>query len=111
MSTIKKLVLTYGRNKGREYLLSEGENLIGRADPDSDEILAVDLDEDDLEAKVSRQHAVICIEGNEATLEDLGSLNGTFIKGDSLERLEAGTKRALRAGDEIVVGKVSLRCE
>ncbi|NMC62686.1 MAG: FHA domain-containing protein [SAR324 cluster bacterium] len=111
MSINAKLVLTYGKHKGKEFPLKDGENLIGRIDPDSDEALAIDLDEDDIEAKVSRQHAVVCLEDDKATLEDLGSLNGTFVKKADLRRLESGEKYTLRSGDEFIIGKVSLRYE
>ena len=111
MSINAKLILSLGKNKGKEFFLKEGENLIGRRDPDSDEVLAVDLDEDDVEAKVSRQHAVICLEGTKATLEDLGSLNGTFVKEGNLRKLEAREKYPLRSGEDIIIGKVSLRYE
>lgn len=109
MNRNAKLVVNLGKNKGKEFLLEAGENLIGRADPDSDEPLAVDLDEEDVDAKVSRQHAVICIEETGVTLEDLGSLNGTFIRKGELQKLQPGDKHLLKAGDEVVVGKISLR--
>lgn len=111
MSNTARLVLLIGKNKGKEFALADGENLIGRADPDSEEVLAVDLDEEDVEAKVSRQHAVILLESNHAFLEDLGSLNGTFVKTGELTQLPAGTRHELHSGDEFVVGKVSLRFE
>jgi DNA-binding winged helix-turn-helix (wHTH) protein len=73
--TIRKAVLpaTGGHwlvgPRGRVELQS-GEHTIGR-DPDSE----VRLDEVD----VSRRHARICIDGALATIEDLGSKNGTFV--------------------------------
>jgi DNA-binding winged helix-turn-helix (wHTH) protein len=54
------------------YPLMEGENVVGRAD---DCKVSVKL------ASVSRYHAVITIHGREATLRDLGSKNGTFLRG------------------------------
>jgi DNA-binding winged helix-turn-helix (wHTH) protein len=74
-----------------EVLLGEGENLIGRA-PDA----AVSIDSN----KVSRLHARILIDGVTATLEDLGSKNGTFLNG---ERIEAHV--TLSDGDEIRIGR------
>ena len=50
--------------------LSEGENLLGR-DPDAR--VRIDV------TGVSRRHARIVLCGGEATLEDLGSKNGTFV--------------------------------
>jgi len=60
----------------REYPLVEGENLIGRA-PDAE--VRIDSPE------VSRRHARIVVEGATATLEDLGSKNGTYLRGRRLD--------------------------
>lgn len=51
--------------------LSEGEHVLGR-DPD----LALFFDS----PSVSRRHALLRIDGHDATIEDLGSKNGTFIR-------------------------------
>ena len=76
----------------REIALREGENLLGRLD----EGVAW------LESPtVSRRHARIVVADGQATLEDLGSKNGTFVKG---ERVTAG--RVLADGDEILLGRV-----
>lgn len=74
--------------------LGEGEHLLGR-DPD----LELFLDS----PGVSRRHALIRIAGDQATLEDLGSKNGTFV---AERRLEAPTR--LVDGDIIRVGSVQL---
>ena len=74
--------------------LEEGEHVIGR-DPDVEIFLN--------SAGVSRRHARIGISTGQATIEDLGSKNGTFV-GD--ERVE-GT-RSLGDGDVIGVGSVKL---
>jgi len=74
--------------------LEEGEHVIGR-DPDVEIFLN--------SAGVSRRHARIGISTGRATIEDLGSKNGTFV-GD--ERVE-GT-RSLGDGDVIGVGSVKL---
>jgi DNA-binding winged helix-turn-helix (wHTH) protein len=74
--------------------LEEGEHLIGR-DPDAEIFLNA--------AGVSRRHARIGISAGRATIEDLGSKNGTFV-GD--ERVEGA--RSLGDGDIIGVGSVKL---
>ena len=56
----------------RQVALIEGENILGR-EPDA----AVCFDS----VMVSRRHARVRIAGREAVLEDLGSKNGTFIRG------------------------------
>ena len=78
----------------REIPLAEGDNVIGR-DPAA-EILIDD-------AKVSRQHSRIRVEGDRAVLEDLASRNGTFRNGKKIER-----PAVLADGDEIGVGRVCL---
>lgn len=57
---------------GHKFVLANGENVLGR-DPEAEVFL------DD--AAVSRRHARITVRGSRATLEDLGSKNGTFLDG------------------------------
>ena len=76
----------------RQIPLFEGDNIIGRA-PDA----AVWLEA----PGVSRHHARIRLEGDQVTIEDLGSKNGTFVAG---ERLTAPV--ALADGDQIRVSSV-----
>jgi hypothetical protein len=52
---------------------------------------------------VSRNHAEIRVEGNGWVVEDLGSSNGTFMKGEKIE-----APYALEVGDEIGMGKFSI---
>jgi len=62
---------------GREIALDDGEHVIGR-DPSSD--VWVDR------KSVSRRHARIVVSRGQATLEDLGSRNGTFVEKRRVER-------------------------
>jgi FHA domain len=75
--------------------LHEGANVIGR-----EEGVAAWIQS----ASVSRQHARIVVSGGKATLEDLGSKNGTFFRG---ERITSPV--VLANGEEIRVGVVSMR--
>ena len=68
-----------GGRKGQEFPLEDGNNLVGRWDPETGSFPEVDLDADDPEAKISRKHALIRIEGGKITVEDIGSLNGTYV--------------------------------
>jgi len=79
---------------GSRITLEEGEHVLGR-DPDVEIFLN--------SAGVSRHHARIRISAGRATIEDLGSKNGTFV-GD--QRVE-GT-RSIGDGDIIGVGAVKL---
>ena len=80
---------------GSRAALRDGAHLIGR-DPD----LELFLDA----ANISRHHARITIAGDRATIEDLGSKNGTFV---GERRLEAATP--LTDGDAIRIGSITLR--
>ena len=79
---------------GGRAALTDGEYVLGR-DPD----LELFLDAED----VSRRHARITIAGGEATIEDLGSKNGTFV---SDRRVDSPTR--LANGASIRVGSVRL---
>ena len=74
--------------------LADGEHVLGR-DPD----LELFLDSPD----VSRHHARIRIAGDQATIEDLDSKNGTFVTD---RRLDAAAR--LVDGDSIRMGSVRL---
>ncbi len=79
---------------GRTFPLAEGENLLGRA---SDARVSIDL------ARVSRHHARIVVDRGKAEIEDLGSKNGTFLRGQSVK-----AKAELADGDEICIGSAIL---
>ncbi|RIL09639.1 MAG: hypothetical protein DCC75_06070 [Proteobacteria bacterium] len=91
------------------FELKEGDNLIGRLDAADKVHPEIDLEPYDFDAKVSRRHALISRKGSIATVEDLGSLNGTFVN-RSL-RLERGVRYELRPGDELLVGRVIFKFE
>jgi DNA-binding winged helix-turn-helix (wHTH) protein len=78
----------------REIALREGENLIGR---DENSVLWID------DALVSRRHSRIVIDESGAVLEDLGSKNGTFLRGT---RIQSPARLADR--DLIGVGPASM---
>ncbi|HTY41861.1 MAG TPA: FHA domain-containing protein [Thermoanaerobaculia bacterium] len=78
----------------REIALADGENILGRG---ADSLVWIDAQ------SVSRRHARLVIASGLATLEDLGSKNGTFVNGI---RLTAPV--ALRDGDELRVGSIPM---
>ena len=96
------LTITRGGTVGKVFELQAGDNLVGRWDPDSGSFPEVDMENDDPEARISRKHALIKF-GTELTIEDIGSLNGTFVNRG--QRLEPGSPVSLKDGDEIIVGK------
>ena len=93
--------------KDQECPLEDGNNLVGRWDPETGAFPEVDLDADDPEAKISRKHALIRIAEGKITVEDIGSLNGTYVNRGS--RLQPGTPVELKTGDEIIIGKTFLK--
>jgi DNA-binding winged helix-turn-helix (wHTH) protein len=80
--------------EGREVALRAGAHVLGRV---VDGLTRIDS------SSVSRRHAMIVIEDGAATLEDLGSKNGTFLRG---KRISAPTP--LVDGDEFRLGRVRI---
>ena len=80
---------------------------IGRLDPASASFPDIDLTSDGgLEKGVSRRHAKITRRGNEVFIEDLGSINGTFL---NRKKLTPYLPQAMKSGDELQLGKLILR--
>jgi hypothetical protein len=102
-----KLSVVRGGRKGQEFPLEDGNNLVGRWDPETGSFPEVDLDADDPEAKISRKHALIRIDGGKITIEDIGSLNGTYV--NRQPRLSPGSPAELKSGDEVIIGKTFLK--
>ena len=75
---------------GREHALLDGEHVVGR-----DENLTLTLKS----PTVSRRHARIVIAGNVALLDDLGSKNGTYMRGQRVV-----SPVPLADGDRIRIG-------
>ena len=76
----------------REFHLREGENIVGR---DRDAAIRIDA------ASISRRHARIIVSGEQVTLEDLGSKNGTSLRGKRIRLAR------LNDGDMIEFGTVA----
>jgi FHA domain len=102
-----KLSVVRGGRKGQEFPLEDGNNLIGRWDPETGSFPEVDLDADDPEAKISRKHALIRIDAGKITIEDIGSLNGTYV--NRQPRLSPGSPAEIKSGDEVIIGKTFLK--
>lgn len=66
------LTIIKGPQTGSSFVLDQNEVSIGR-DPSSGVFLN--------DMTVSRHHALLKVNGNIATIEDLGSLNGTWVDG------------------------------
>lgn len=78
----------------RQIPLLPGENILGRS---AEARVTLDL------GRVSRHHARIVVNNGRAVLEDLGSKNGTFVRGQLVTN-----PAELADGDEICIGPVVL---
>lgn len=87
------LISIRGAMSGSRYLLDEDKVTVGR-DPSSDIFL------DD--GTVSRHHAVFVREDGRYSIEDVGSLNGTYVNRQRVD------KQQLKNGDELMIGKFRL---
>jgi hypothetical protein len=92
------LVGSSGARAGQRIPLPEGSVAIGR-----DVTSTIAFPEDQA---VSRQHARIGIANGVATLEDLGSANGTFLNG-----LKVASPTPISGGDELKFGAQVFRVE
>jgi hypothetical protein len=86
------LVVRSGGGRAGEHFIPQGERTTVGRSPDCDIFL------DDV--TVSRKHAVLVQADGTFSIEDLGSLNGTFV---NRKRIESPTK--LQSGDEVQIGK------
>ena len=100
-----RLIAVRGQRVGVDYPIYEGKNYIGRsADTPAD--IDLTMQEPEEQVWASRHHAVITFDGGQLELEDLNSLNGTFV---NRVRLHPGQRRRLVANDVIAIGTVHLR--
>lgn len=77
----------------REIDLGEGENIVGR-----ERNVAVRIDS----PSISRSHARIIVSGDGATIEDLGSKNGTALNGRRIRNA-----RPIADGDRVTFGTIA----
>jgi hypothetical protein len=87
------LVVRKGPEVGERFYVDRPELSIGR-DP------ACDIFLNDI--TVSRRHAVLELAGDEVSVADAGSLNGTYVNGVSVERAQ------LRTGDALQIGRFQM---
>lgn len=104
-----KLIIMRGGTQGKEFPVEGEVTAIGRWDPDGGAFPEIDLTNDDIEAKISRKHARILYREGKYLLEDMGSLNGTYINRGA--RLIPGEPQEIRHGDELIMGKTFFRFE
>jgi FHA domain len=100
-----KLIVVRGQRIDVQYPLYPGKNYLGRTD---DKPVDIDLDDQEAPDRIwcSRQHAVITFENGTLSIEDLNSLNGTFV---NRTRVHPGQVRDLHENDVIQVGTVHMK--
>ena len=79
----------------QEFDLRQGENIVGR-----ERDAAIRLDQ----PSISRHHARIIISGDQAAVEDLGSKNGTSVRGKRVRGVHP-----LSDGDALLFGTVAAK--
>jgi hypothetical protein len=99
------LVVLRGEKIDMQYPIYPGKNFIGRTD---EKPVDIDLECQERADQIwtSRQHAVITFEHDLMTIEDLNSLNGTFV---NRARVHPGQLRTLQVNDIIQCGTVQMR--
>lgn len=84
-----------------------GESTIGRADPVTGIRPDIDLGEVDVDRSVSRRHAkIVEHEGGWAVLEEVGTVNGTFVNDT---RIQTGVPHPIADGDRVRIGLVNMK--
>ena len=78
-----KLVAVGGKLRGKEIVLTEGTNTLGRG-MDVDHQVSID--------GVSKKHFSITVNKDSCFIEDLGSSNGTFVNGKLIKKASVGSK-------------------
>jgi tRNA A-37 threonylcarbamoyl transferase component Bud32 len=101
-----KLIVAGTTELDATFALERENSLLGRSDPHSNIFPEVDLSKFDRETKVSRRHARIRRQGDTYLIEDLGSVNGTWI--NDAVRLAPNQPRALESGDRLRLGETTL---
>jgi hypothetical protein len=89
-----KLVAVGGKLRGKEFILNEGENIIGRS-AECDHPIAVE--------GISKKHLLVTVNGDSIFAEDLGSANGTLVNGKIIKKM------TLNDGDQIALPNLILR--
>ena len=100
-----KLIVLRGMRIGAEFPVYEGRNTVGRF---ADKPVDIDLVSQESVEQIwcSRQHAVLTFDKASVSIEDLNSLNGTWVNG---VRMHAGQPKLLCHGDVVQIGTVQMK--
>lgn len=89
------IIVTHEDNEVDEFEFESGHEIISIGRRSDNDVSIPNL-------SISGSHAKICLEGDQAFLEDLNSTNGTYVNGEVVKR------RAIYNGDDIILGKIRL---
>ncbi len=100
-----RLEVVRGEKLGASFPVLEGRNVVGRM---VNSPVDIDLTGQEPPERVwtSRQHACVIFDGKTVILEDMNSLNGTFV---NRQRVFPGQQRVLQPNDVVQIGTVQLR--
>jgi hypothetical protein len=100
-----KLLVLRGERIDVQYTVYPGKNYIGRTD---EKPVDIDLENQEPADRIwsSRQHAMINFENGQITIEDLGSLNGTFV---NRNRINPNEPKLIQENDVVQIGTVQLK--
>jgi predicted Zn finger-like uncharacterized protein len=91
------LAVIEGPARGQVFRLTKARTILGRSGAD---IVLYD-------PEVSRKHCVIEVRGSSATLTDLGTANGTFVAGKTIQNCELKHLASFRIGATTMVFTVT----
>jgi PAS domain-containing protein len=86
-----KLVAVGGKLRGKEFVLNEGENILGRS-AECDHTISID--------GISKKHLRVTVNDETLFAEDLGSSNGTLVNGKVIKKI------TLKDGDKVALPNV-----
>ena len=98
-----QLIVEAGSGGTAEFWVEKDVALVGRASPSDGVEPDVDLTEVDPNRLVSRRHALISRRKGGFVIEDLESVNGTYLNG--VQRLQPHAQTLLRDGDQVSFGE------
>lgn len=101
-----QLIVEVGSGGIAEFWVEKDVALIGRSSPADGVVPDVDFTDVDPNRLVSRRHAFILRKRGGFIVEDLESVNGTYLNG--VQRLQPHAQTLLRDGDQVTFGEV--RC-
>jgi len=98
-----QLIVEVGNGGTAEFWVEKDVALVGRGSPADGVEPDVDLGAVDPNRLVSRRHAFILRRRGGFVIEDLESVNGTFLNG--IQRLQPHAQTLLRDGDQVSFGE------